>query len=153
MSTEQAISGISLVVLQPTSLCNLNCRYCYVPERMNASVMDDQTLELAIGKVLRSSLTAPSVEFLWHAGEPLTVGMGFYRRACDFVKMHNQRQLRVRQTIQTNATLIDRDWCQFFADEKFGLGVSVDGPEFLHDKQRSNWSGRGSHKKVMRGIE
>jgi uncharacterized protein len=120
---------------------------------MNAAVMDDRTLEVAIGKVLRSPLTAPSVEFLWHAGEPLTVGIDFYRRACHFVKIHNQRRLRVRQKIQTNGTLIDRDWCRFFSDEKFGVGVSVDGPEFLHDKQRSNWAGRGSHKKVMRGVE
>jgi uncharacterized protein len=120
---------------------------------MNAAVMDDRTLEVAIAKVLRSPLTAPSVEFLWHAGEPLTVGIDFYRRVCDLVKIHNQRQLRVRQKIQTNGTLIDRDWCRFFSDEKFGVGVSVDGPEFLHDKQRSNWAGRGSHKKVMRGVE
>jgi uncharacterized protein len=120
---------------------------------MNASVMDDRTLEAAIGKVLRSPLTAPSLEFLWHAGEPLTVGINFYRRVCDLVKIHNQRQLYVRQKIQTNGTLIDRDWCRFFSDEKFGVGVSVDGPEFLHDKQRPNWAGRGSHKKVMRGVE
>lgn len=153
MSTKHARSGISLVVLQPTSLCNLNCRYCYVPERMNAAVMDDRTLEVAIAKVLRSPLTAPSVEFLWHAGEPLTVGIDFYRRACHFANIHNQRQLRVRQAIQTNATLIDRDWCRFFSDVKFSVGVSVDGPAFLHDRQRQNWAGRGSHKQVMRGIE
>lgn len=153
MSKKHASSGISLVVLQPTSLCNLNCRYCYVPERMNAAVMDERTLEAAIAKVLRSPLTAPSVEFLWHAGEPLTVGIDFYRRVCKFTEIHNQRQLRVRQNIQTNATLIDADWCRLFSDEKFGVGVSVDGPEFLHDKQRSNWAGRGSHKKVMRGVE
>jgi uncharacterized protein len=153
MSTKRTRPEISLVVLQPTSLCNLNCRYCYVPGRTNAAVMDDRTLDVAIAKVLRSPLTTPSVEFLWHAGEPLTVGVDFYRRACELVKIHNQKQLRVRQTIQTNATLIDRDWCRFLSDEKFGVGVSVDGPEFLHDKQRSNWAGRGSHTKVMRGVE
>jgi uncharacterized protein len=122
-------------------------------DRMNASVMDDRTLELAIEKVLRSPLTDSSIEFLWHAGEPLTVGIDFYKRACGFIKSHNRRRLRVGLKIQTNGTLIDRDWCQFFSDEKFGVGVSVDGPEFLHDKQRSNWAGRGSHKKAMRGVE
>lgn len=120
---------------------------------MNAAVMDYRTLEVTIGKILSSPLTAPSVEFLWHAGEPLTAGIDYYKRVCDLIRTHNQRQLRVRLKIQTNGTLINREWCRFFSDEKFGVGVSVDGPEFLHDKQRPNWAGRGSHKKVMRGVE
>jgi uncharacterized protein len=139
--------------MQPTSFCNLNCRYCYVPGRTNAAVMDDRTLEAAIGKVLRSPLTASPVAFLWHAGEPLTVGLDFYRRACHLMRVHNERQLRVRQKIQTNGTLITDEWCRFFADEGFGLGVSVDGPAFLHDRQRANWAGHGSHREVMRGVE
>jgi len=115
--------------------------------------MDDRTLEAAIAKVLRSPLTASPVEFLWHAGEPLAVGLDFYKRVSRLVKTHNQRQLRVRQKVQTNGTLIDRDWCRFFSDEAFGVGVSVDGPEFLHDRQRPNWAGRGSHKPDMFNLQ
>lgn len=120
---------------------------------MNAAVMSDHTLDAIIRKVLSSRLTASPVEFLWHAGEPLTVGVDFYKRACQLVKNHNQRQIRVRQKVQTNGTLIDHRWCQFFSEEKFGVGVSIDGPQFLHDKQRPNWAGRGSHRHVMRGVE
>src|ERR1700730_1715740 len=145
--------AISLVVMQPSSFCNLNCRYCYVPDRLNKAIMDEQTLNAAIEKVLRSPLTASRVEFLWHAGEPLAVGLDFYKHASELIRIHNTRHLRVLQSFQTNGTLINGDWCRFFSDEGAHVGVSIDGPEFLHDTQRRNWAERGSHKQAMRGVK
>lgn len=149
---ERPDARVRLVVIQATSLCNLNCRYCYVPDRINATVMDDRTLEAAIAKVLRSPLADEQIEFLWHAGEPLVVGRPFYERATELIKRHNHRRLEVQQTIQTNGTLLDPDWCRFLLAEGFNVGVSIDGPAWLHDAQRPNWSGRGSHAKAMQGV-
>ena len=115
--------------------------------------MDEQTLNAAIEKVLRSPLTASRVEFLWHAGEPLAVGLDFYKHASELIRIHNTRHLRVLQSFQTNGTLINGDWCRFFSDEGAHVGVSIDGPEFLHDTQRRNWAERGSHKQAMRGVK
>lgn len=144
---------LKIVVIQPTSLCNLNCRYCYVPGRRDRRIMNDEILETIFERTLSSNLVRDRVQFLWHAGEPLLAGKDFYRRAVDFATKHNSRGLKVDFTIQTNATLIDDEWCELFNEHKFHIGVSIDGPAFLHDRQRQNWAGGSSHAKAMAGYE
>jgi uncharacterized protein len=114
--------------------------------------MDDATLEAAVALTLKSRLVQTEVEFLWHAGEPLTVGVTFYEKALNVIHRYNSRNIRVTNSIQTNATLINKRWCEFFSSANFSVGVSLDGPEFLHDRQRAKWSGSGSHREVMRGL-
>ncbi|MEW9530143.1 cyclophane-forming radical SAM/SPASM peptide maturase GrrM/OscB [Microbispora sp. NPDC049125] len=145
------LGTIRQVILQPTSACNLNCGYCYVPNRRDSARMNDEVTEAAISKVLRSDLVGPQVEFLWHAGEPLMAGLPYYRRAMETIDRHNTRGVHVTRSLQTNGTLIDPAWCEFLSEHRFSVGLSVDGPEFLHDRQRKNWGGRGSHDLVMRG--
>jgi uncharacterized protein len=142
---------LRLVVVQPTSLCNLNCRYCYVPNRRDSLVMSDETLDAVIRKVLASELVEESIEFLWHAGEPLTAGIPFFQHAIELMKRYNSRGLTVVNSIQTNGTLINQAWCDFFRDQGVEVGLSVDGPAFLHDSARVTWAGRGSHAKAIRG--
>lgn len=149
----RAADRISLIVLQPTSLCNLNCRYCYVPNRRDGTLMSDAVLEAVIVKGLRSRLVERSVEFLFHAGEPLAAGRAFYERAADLIERNNPRGLRVAKAIQTNATLVDDAWCRLFKTHNYHIGVSIDGPQFIHDRQRTDWAGRGSFQKVKRGID
>lgn len=144
---------IQIAVFQPTSLCNLNCRYCYVPNRKDNFVMTEATLKLSIRKILQSNLVSDEVEFLWHAGEPLLAGKNFYRQAMLFIDEFNTRGLKITQSIQTNATLIDEEWCMFFKQYNFEVGVSIDGPLFLHDSQRHDWNGRGSHKRALDGFK
>jgi len=143
---------ISLIVLQPTSLCNLNCRYCYVPNRRDPSVMSDEVLEATIAKAFASPLVRGKVEFLFHAGEPLAAGTDFYLRAAELVARHCPAEVTAVKAIQTNATLIDDRWCDLFEEHGFHLGVSIDGPQFMHDRQRVTWAGRGSFERAMRGI-
>lgn len=143
---------IHLIVVQPTSLCNLNCRYCYVPNRRDRTIMSRAVIEAVIEKAMASTLVRGKVEFLFHAGEPLAAGMDFYRRAADLIDRSNVRGIRVTKAIQTNATLIDDAWCEFFKQRDFHIGVSIDGPRALHDRQRVNWSGAGSFDAVMRGV-
>lgn len=144
---------IALIVLQPTSYCNLNCRYCYVPNRQDSTLMSDAVLEATIAKALRSPLVQDKIQFLFHAGEPLAAGLPFYQRACELITRHNTRGLAVTISLQTNATLITDAWCTFFTAQNVAIGVSVDGPQFLHDAHRRNWANRGSYAQVLRGIE
>nr|WP_063817907.1 cyclophane-forming radical SAM/SPASM peptide maturase GrrM/OscB [Herbidospora sakaeratensis] len=141
------------VIMQPTSSCNLNCTYCYVPNRRDRTLMSPEVLDHAIRKTLRSDLVRGRVEFLWHAGEPLMAGRQFYVDAMRSVATHNHRGIEVRQSLQTNGTLVTRDWCAFLQEHGFSVGLSVDGPAAIHDRSRRNWSGGRSHEKVMRGYE
>ncbi|WP_432416402.1 radical SAM protein, partial [Geodermatophilus obscurus] len=133
-----------LVVIQPTSRCNLNCVYCYLPNRRVGKVMPHEILEATINKVLGSRHVYDRIEFIWHAGEPLLAGTQFYERALHVMAANNRRNLTITNVVQTNATLIDSRWAHFLATHGFRVGVSLDGPAFLHDKQRQTWSGRGS---------
>jgi uncharacterized protein len=114
--------------------------------------MPDAILESAISKVLQSDLVQDEIEFVWHAGEPLTAGVPFYQHAFDLMRRYNTRGLKVTNSIQTNGTLISEQWSELFKVYEVGVGLSVDGPEFLHDRQRMNWGGRGSHRETMRGF-
>ncbi|MER6948839.1 cyclophane-forming radical SAM/SPASM peptide maturase GrrM/OscB [Nonomuraea sp. NPDC000554] len=143
---------IRLVVLQPTSLCNLNCLYCYVPGRRDARIMSEETLEVVIRAILESDLVDDQVEFLWHAGEPLTAGLPFYERAVELIAAHNSHARTVWNAIQTNGTLLDDTWARFLAGHRFSVGLSMDGPSFLHDRQRPTWGGRGSLARTLRGL-
>jgi uncharacterized protein len=139
-------------VLQPTSYCNLNCRYCYLPNRQDTSKMSLAVLRSVLKKVLESRLTDERLMLLWHAGEPLVAGLPFYREAVAFTDSYRGGRVRVEHAIQTNGTLLTDEWCDFFKKNEFHVGVSLDGPRFLHDAERHNWSGRGSFEAVMSGI-
>lgn len=144
---------LSIVVIQATGLCNLNCRYCYLPNRREKDKMPDSILSTTIKKVLESELVQDRIEFLWHAGEPLLAGIDFYQRAVELVKQYNSREIIIRQKLQTNALSINDEWCKFFLENKFAVGVSIDGPAFLHDANRKDWGGHSSHAKAMNGYE
>lgn len=145
--------AVRLVIIQASSLCNLNCNYCYVPERQDRSRIDPITLENTIKKVLRSNLILDKIRLLFHAGEPLAVGIEFYRKVIKLVEKHNIYGREVIYVIQTNGTMINDKWCELFKEKNFEIGVSADGPAFLHDKQRKGWKGEPTHDRVLQGIE
>lgn len=130
-----------LLVLQPTSLCNLDCSYCYVPDRRSGTIMSRETLEATLRLFLTSALVGNALTILWHAGEPLAAGLGFYREAARLIRACNTRAIGVIQSIQTNATLLNQEWGSFFRDEGFDVGVSVDGPAHVHDFHRRRLDG------------
>jgi uncharacterized protein len=146
--------AVDLIVFQPTSLCNLNCDYCYLPSvgRRRRQLMPLELFERASAMLLRSNLLSPSPMILWHAGEPLAAGLQFYRDAFEILARNNIYARRLRYSFQTNGTLIDDDWCRLFLDHHCEIGVSVDGPAFLNDLHRQSWNGRGSFKQVMDGV-
>lgn len=142
-----------LVVLQASAFCNINCKYCYLPERKNTERMPNEILEITLKKILRSDLLADDVMFLWHSGEPLAVGIPFYKQAIDLIKQHNIDAKKISNAVQTNATLLTDEWCDFFKKHSFRIGISLDGPSFLHDANRIGWNGKGTFAQVMKGVE
>ena len=147
---------IGLVVIQAMSLCNLDCSYCYLPDRQKRRQFDLDQLPLLLNRIYESPYWRPQLSILWHAGEPLTLPCGFYdeatRRLQDHTRDLQQQGVAIEQHVQTNATLINDQWAECFKRNRIVVGVSVDGPEALHDVHRRFRNGRGSHAHTMRGI-
>ena len=142
------------------SLCNLACDYCYYLEKesiyreqeeKSRFVMSDRTLEEYICQYIAAQ-TQPYVLFVWHGGEPLLAGKDFFRKAVALQQRYAGGK-SVENSIQTNGLLIDDEWCQIFRDNNFLVGVSIDGPESIHDAHRVDAGGNPTFARVMKGIE
>ena len=148
---------IGLVVVQSTSLCNLDCSYCYLPDRQKKRVFDLDLLPLLVQRILESPYAGPEFSLVWHAGEPLTLPTGWYDQATAILHRslaeHGAEDLEFTQHVQTNSTLINDAWCDCFQRNRIVVGISVDGPEEIHDAHRRFRNGRGSHSLAMKGIE
>jgi uncharacterized protein len=143
--------GLELLVLQASPFCNLDCSYCYLPDRDVGARMTLPLLDRVLQQVAASGLVGAELGVVWHAGEPMTVPRHWYEAAFEAIA----RQLpavRLTHHFQTNAVLIDDAWCDFFARHGVRVGVSIDGPAPLHDRHRRSRDGRGSHARVMAGI-
>ena len=143
---------IELLVIQPTPFCNIDCRYCYLPQRSSKGVVTRETLANLFTQVFTSGWTGDGLSVAWHAGEPMVLPIEFYRDAFRIVDRLKPAHLAVAHSFQTNGTLIDDAWCAFFADERVNVGVSVDGPKRFHDRHRLTRSGRGTFDRTIAGI-
>ena len=144
---------LELLVIQPSPFCNLDCDYCYLPARSSTVRMSHEVLRRTFESVFRSSLVRGPFTVVWHAGEPLAVPISFYEKALEWIRELNTPGVSVTHALQTNGTLIDPAWCDFFRRNEIRVGVSVDGPRFLHDHHRKTRRGGGTHGRVMKGIE
>ncbi|HXC27395.1 MAG TPA: cyclophane-forming radical SAM/SPASM peptide maturase GrrM/OscB [Stellaceae bacterium] len=143
---------IELLVVQPTPFCNIDCRYCYLADRTNKSVVADATLQNLFGQVFASGWAKDGLSVVWHAGEPMVLPIAFYRRAFAMIEGLKPEGLMLSHSFQTNGTLIDDAWCDFIAETHLSIGVSVDGPRHFHDRNRVTRSGRGTFDKTIAGI-
>lgn len=146
------------VMLKPVgSLCNLKCTYCYYLDKKDLypssgkHELSEALLEQFIRQYLESQ-TVQSVLFTWHGGEPLLRGIPFYRKAMQLQRQYG-RGLQIDNTLQTNGTLLTDEWCRFFKEHGFLIGISVDGMQPFHDSYRRSADGRPSFVQVMKGIE
>jgi len=146
---------LKLLVIQPTALCNLDCAYCYVPDRLDPRRLPISLLETLLHAVRCARVIEQQKELkvLWHAGEPLAAGIGFYREALAVTERILGDRLSVHHSIQTNGTLVNDEWCDLFRAKAISIGVSLDGPAQMHDSNRKTRAGRGTFAHVMRGIE
>ena len=145
------------VLAKPTgAACNLDCKYCFFLSKESLyptgkSRMSETMLENYIKQLCEQS--GPEVNIAWQGGEPTLMGLRFFQRAVELANRFRKPGQRLLHTIQTNGTLLDDNWCAFFKANQFLVGLSVDGPQELHDAYRVDRSGAGSFERVLRGWE
>lgn len=144
--------NLSPIIKVVSAGCNLRCGYCFFFGHQNKiELMDTETLELVIVQSIQAS--PRRVRFQWHGGEPFLAGLEFYREAVALQEKHRLRNQKVLNSIQTNGTLINEEWVSFLQEACFGVGVSLDGPEEMHDLGRYDAGSQGTFGRVMRGVE
>ena len=152
------ISGplaFNLMIKPAGSRCNLDCHYCYYLDKAGIyggrePSMSLDMLEACVREYVAAN-EVPEVTFNWHGGEPLVMGLDFYRKAVEFERKYAGGKV-IRNTIQTNGTLLTQEWAEFFRDNDFLVGISIDGPQDVHDRYRKDKGGAPTFDKVMRGI-
>lgn len=136
------------------SRCNLDCSYCFYLEKerlVPSATMSDEVLEAYTVQRLQAE-PGSQVEFTWQGGEPTLVGLDFFRRAVALQQLHGAH-LRISNSLQTNGLLLNSEWGEFLSENRFLVGISIDGPEDLHDAYRLDRGGRPSFRRVMAGLE
>lgn len=158
MNTANPFGRPLYIMLKPAgSLCNARCKYCYYLEKSKLygnrqkNIMTDSTLEKFIKEYIEAQ-TTPEVLFTWHGGEALMRPISFYKRAMELQRKYACGH-RIDNCIQTNGILLNDEWCRFFKENNFLVGVSIDGPQEFHDEYRRTAMGGPTFQKVMQGIK
>jgi uncharacterized protein len=140
------------------SVCNLNCTYCYYLEKEKLYpndpqrwFMSEKILERFVSQYILAS-SEPAILFTWHGGEPVMRGMEFFEKVIALQRKYADGRV-IGNTIQTNGTTLTDDWCRFFRDHQFLVGLSIDGPAHCHDRYRKYKGGQPSFEKTMKGVE
>jgi len=146
------------LLAKPTgAVCNLDCTYCFFLSKEvlypgSPFRMSDGTLEAYVEQLLDAHRT-PEVTIAWQGGEPTMMGLDFFRKAVGLAERYKRPGQRIEHTMQTNAVLIDDEWAEFFKENSFLIGVSIDGPKEVHNTYRVNKGGGGTFDQVMKGWE
>ena len=138
------------------AICNLDCEYCYYLRKEDlyqgrSFRMSDQILE----NYIRQYITAqrvPEVNFAWQGGEPTLMGLDFFRKVVAYQQKYARPGMKIENTLQTNGTLLNDEWCRFLAKNRFLIGISLDGPREVHDVYRKDKGGAPTFDRVVRGV-
>jgi len=154
----QAAKPSFVVMAKPVgSRCNMRCSYCYYLSRDQYSshpvqtVMTDRMLERLIRDTIKAS-PGPVVSFVWHGGEPTLAGLDFYRRAVQLQNRYLPRGFKVWNNLQTNGLLLNDEWAAFLAENRFDVGLSIDGMQAVHDENRHDLGGAGTFERVKKAA-
>lgn len=137
--------------------CNLNCRYCFYlkkgelyPEDVSAR-MSEEVMESYIRQTFESQ-PGPIINITWQGGEPTLMGIDFFRKAVDCEKKYRRPGMEIERTLQTNGILLDDTWCDFLHENRFLVGISLDGPQKMHDAYRRDKEGKPTFERVMQAV-
>jgi uncharacterized protein len=147
--------GFHLLAKPSGSTCNIDCTYCFFLSKEalypnDKSRMSEATLEAYIRQLLEAHRT-PTVTVAWQGGEPTLMKLDFFKKSVELVEKYRRPEQEVQHTFQTNGILLDDEWCAFFKEHNFLVGLSVDGPREIHDAYRLDRAKRGTFDKVMNG--
>lgn len=146
------------VMLKPIgAVCNLGCTYCYYlekkelyPDKGSKTIMSGDLLERFVSQYIEAQTMQP-ILFTWHGGEPLMRDISFYKKALELQRKYAKGK-QISNTLQTNGTLLNDEWCEFFRENNFLIGISIDGAKPFHDKYRTTKDLRPTFDHVVRGI-
>jgi uncharacterized protein len=139
------------------AICNLDCHYCYYLQRellypgTESFHMPGDLLEEYIVQQIEIT-PGPVINFFWHGGEPTILGLDYFRKIVELQRKHQPQDRRITNCIQTNGVLLNEEWCRFFAAEGFAVGLSLDGPQALHDRYRVTKGQKPTYRQVMQGY-
>jgi uncharacterized protein len=150
------LPGFHLMAKPGGSQCNLSCQYCFYLRKgelypKSTFRMSDEVLEEYIQQTIGAHRIT-EVTFAWQGGEPTILGIDFFKKALDLQKKYCRPGMVIHNTIQTNGVLLNDEWCKFFKKNRFLVGISIDGPQELHDACRTDAAGKGSFDRVMQGL-
>jgi len=146
------VGPIELLIIQGSPFCNIDCKYCYLPDRLNAKRISIDTVIKAVQRLVDENLIKDKFSVVWHAGEPLAVPLEFYKDIFKEINKMLPSDIKVEQHLQSNGMLLTQEWCDFIKQENIHIGISIDGPQSIHDSNRLTRSGKGTFDKVMNGV-
>ncbi len=141
----------SLLILQPTPYCNLDCSYCYLAHRDDKRRMSDTVLRAVARRILAQCPEDHLPALLWHAGEPMTLPASWYENAFRLLEQESGHK-GLKHVFQTNAVGVSEAWISLWTRWGVDIGVSIDGPAHLHDRNRKTRAGGGSHHLTLKGL-
>lgn len=154
---EENMDALSLLIKPASGNCNMRCRYCFYAdvtdsrEVKNRGMMTLDTLEILVKKAFEEA--THFVSFGFQGGEPTLAGLDFYKALMEFQRTYNIRRIPVSNSIQTNGSLIDTDWAEFFAENQFLTGLSIDGTKEIHDRLRPDAQRKGTYLRCMKAAD
>lgn len=142
------------------AVCNIDCDYCYYLSKENlldykkgcSPEMDENLLEEYIKQYIEQQNT-PEIIFSWQGGEPTLLGLEYFKKVVELQAKYRPEGIAISNDLQTNGTLLNDEWCEFLHANNFLIGLSIDGPELMHNTYRTNKAGRGTFKQVMKAVE
>jgi uncharacterized protein len=146
------VGPVKLLVLQGTPFCNIDCAYCYLPDRDSTAKMSTETVRALVQRLRDERLLRGTLLVNWHAGEPLVLPPSFYEERIPLFQPLVDEGIAVTHSLQTNGMLVTDAYCELFRKYDIKVGVSVDGPAFLNDSRRVTRSGKPTHVAVLGGI-
>lgn len=149
-------SGFHIMIKPVGAQCNLKCEYCFYLDKKSlypqgSFMLSEEILEKFTKEYIESQ-SVKEINFAWQGGEPLLWGLSFFKKAIQLQQKYAKRGIIIRNTLQTNGTMLTDAWGQFLAENKFLVGISIDGPAKLHNKFRKDTNGEGTLKRVIRGL-
>jgi uncharacterized protein len=149
---DTSVGPLQQLILQGTPYCNLDCGYCYLPDRSPRSYLEIATVRRLAQIIAASGLLSGQIDIRWHAGEPLTLDPGFYDEAATEISAALGSHVQIRHSVQTNGVFLNDSWMNLFRKWDFRVGLSIDGPAHIHDRWRKTRKGNGTHSAVTRRL-